>query len=362
MLATSRFWHFSAATFLSCCTLSALAQGILPPSPSERVQLTTQINAQLIVAAKNDHNLAILQGILNQPEDSIDLAKAEVTIEKMIDPTVNEADTLKQLDALAATVRARFPQGDTTDNEIKAGILISTLNDAGPWNGNRPYHYDLDNPLGNAPRDKLLSNYLASRKGNCVSMPVLFVIIGQKLGMPVTLSTAPLHDFAKFKRDNGAWMNIEVTSYGTISDEHYQQQMDITPRALATGIYLQTLTRKESVLVLMDTLMQFYRHHRPADQQLAMTTLAIMTSTKDVQAWLWRGDAYGQMADERFLNKYGSAENIPPAMRNDYMALNENNLLAFQKAEELGWVEETPKHKADYLQSIQKVKATKQGS
>ena len=48
-----------------------------------------------------------------------------------------------------------------------------------------------------------MSHYLATRKGNCVSMPVLFVILGQKLGLPITLAIAPNHVFAKYKRDNG---------------------------------------------------------------------------------------------------------------------------------------------------------------
>jgi len=85
--------------------------------------LTAEVKAQLAAANKKDRNLAILQGILSQPDDSIDLAKAEVAIEKMIDPSVNEVDTLKQLDALAASVRGRFPQGDATDNELKVVLL-----------------------------------------------------------------------------------------------------------------------------------------------------------------------------------------------------------------------------------------------
>lgn len=40
------------------------------------------------------------------------LAKAEVSIERMIDPKVNEKATLKALDNLAQAIRTRFPQPD----------------------------------------------------------------------------------------------------------------------------------------------------------------------------------------------------------------------------------------------------------
>jgi len=332
------------------------------PSPkNERAALVTEVNNQIVAVSKTDRNLVLLQSILAQPEDSIDLAKAEVAIEKMVDPRVNEAVTLNQLDQLAVAIKAKFPQGDATDPEQKALLLISSLKDPGPWNGNKPFLYDLDNPLGKNPEDKLLSTYLTTHKGNCVSMPVLFVVLGQKLGLPVTLSTAPFHAFARLRKDDGTWLNIEVTSYGTISDESYQRQMDITPLAIQKGTYLKTLTRKQSVLVMAGTLMQFYSHHRSPDQQLALTSVVLMTDSSNVDAWIWRGDAYGQMMDDRFIKRYGSVEKIPASKRQGYDILHQNNGDMFRRAEELGWVAETPEHQAQYLEGIKKVKAARRG-
>jgi regulator of sirC expression with transglutaminase-like and TPR domain len=339
-----------------------MAPNVAPSSDSEISMLKAQVATQLATAEKADPNIAKLAQIMDQPDESIDLAKAEVAIEQMIDPSISEAATLHQIDDLAQTVRARFPQGDATDNEVKAGVLISTLNDAGPWNGFHPYHYDLDNPMGTDPKDKLLSYYLRTRKGNCVSMPILFVVLGQKLGLSVALSTAPVHDFAKLRRDNGQWMNVEATSYGTKSDEHYAQELNISPRALASGIYLQTLNHRGDVLVMADTLMEYYHHHRSADQQLGLTTLVLLHDSKDVQAWIWRGDAYGQMIDERYIKRYGSEKNIPPSERGNFAVLNQNNQMMFRRAEMLGWTEPTAEEKAEYLQMVQRVKAQqKQG-
>jgi regulator of sirC expression with transglutaminase-like and TPR domain len=351
--------------------LNALSHGGGAPNTQEMNALLLRMNPPEKVQADNRHsrltdpgvqdgNLAVLHMMLNQPDESIDLAKVEVVVEHMIDPQVNQAETLRQLDALAENARARFPQGDATDTEQKGLILISTMKDPGPWNDNRPFRYDLDNPLGLNVTDKLLSHFLATRLGNCVSMPVMFVILGQKLGLPVTLSTAPLHVFAKFKKDDGQWQNIEVTSYGTISDLHYQQQMEIPPLAMANKLYLQTLTRKQAALVIIEPLVEFYHYTNQAERELTLTAWIVHDYPQDVAALIYRGQAYIQLYDKRY-KQYGRPRNIPPTMRADAEEIGSSINETFARVEALGWVDETPEHKAAYLKSIQQTKARQQG-
>jgi hypothetical protein len=38
-------------------------------------------------------------------------------------------------------------------------------------------------------RDKLISTYLATRRGNCVSMPILVLLVGERMGLDLSLST-----------------------------------------------------------------------------------------------------------------------------------------------------------------------------
>lgn len=66
-------------------------------------------------------NLQELRALLKTPEAQIDLAEAKVTIDHMIDPTIDVPATLKRLDALAAKVRSRFPAG--ASNRAKLDLL-----------------------------------------------------------------------------------------------------------------------------------------------------------------------------------------------------------------------------------------------
>lgn len=317
--------------------------------------------SSLEAASPKDSNLRILRSLLQQPEEQIDLARAEVVIEHMIDPAVDEKATLGLLDAWASKVKARVPQGDATTNEAKVALLVSTLYQSGPWNDFRPFSYDLDDELGLSIPGKLMSHYLASRKGNCVSMPVLFVILGQKLGLPVTLATAPHHVFAKYQRDSGEWLNIEATSGGTKSDSKYQAELGITSKAVASGIYLRPLSRRESLLVLVGTLMQFYEQNRAPEQVMLLTDAALGVDPKNIVALLVRRNAYRRIVYERYAKQYPTPDLMPLSMRDGYMDIYRNQVALARKIENLGWVPETEEHRATYLQSVQQAKAGHQG-
>jgi len=312
-------------------------------------------------AQKQDATLEPLRALLSTPEPQLDLAKAKLTIDHMIDPTIDVPGTLKQLDILAAKIKARFPAGAT--KRAKVDILLSSLYEPGPWNDYRSFSYDLNDPFGKAIRNKLISTYLISRKGNCVSMPILFVILGQKLDLNVTLATAPEHLLVKFGDDEKQqWLNIEATAGGFKFDSSYERETGISPTAIENAIYLRPLSQRESVAIMMSTLMQFYGDQNQQIRRIAVADLALTVDPKDVAAMQAKGAAYYLLIQQRYRSKYSKAEQIPPDKRQDYLNLSRENLLWYAKAEALGWTEPTRTQDANYLKSIQREKAARQGA
>jgi regulator of sirC expression with transglutaminase-like and TPR domain len=191
-------------------------------------------------AASTDPNTATLRRLLAQPEGSIDLARAKVTIDHLADPSVDIEGTLRQLDQWAAKVNARFPVG--ASNKLKMDLLISTLYQPGPWNDHRPFSYDYADPFGKDLKNTLLSTYLATRKGQCVIMPVAFVLLGQRLGLPVTMTTAPYHLIAKYgDEEQGQWTNLEATSGFFRADTMYERTLHISAEATKHNTYLRLI-------------------------------------------------------------------------------------------------------------------------
>lgn len=305
----------------------------------------------------SDPALRAVRSLLAVPEAELDLAKAKLTIDHLIDPQVNVSRTLMQLDAMAAQVKAQLPPG--ANRRAKFVTLMTYLYRPDPSTGQRPFSYDLDDPFGKNINNKLLTTYLTTRKGNCVSMPVLFVILAQKIGLDATLSTAPAHVLAKFRDDDGQMVNVENTSVGTKSDSGYAQDMNITTKALANGIYLQRLSKRESVVIMTNTLMEFYGHQGQQARRIAVADLTLRAYPKNVQAMLQKGSAYYRLLKQRYLDQYPTSAQIPAEQRQDFETLARNHLLWFNRAEALGWREPTQGQDASYRQSIQRAK-TKQ--
>lgn len=191
----------------------------------------------------------------------------------------------------------------------------------GEWNQGKPFTYDLSDPLGKNPKNKQLATYLATRKGNCVSMPILFVILGQRLGLTVALATAPNHLLVKFADDEQQmWLNVEATAGGFKYDSSYQRETGITEASLDNGLYLRPLLPHEGIGAIASTLMEHYGAKKDADALMAVADLA--------------------------LAAYSNAEDLPPELHGELHRLTRENLAWLAKAESIGWTQKTPEQEA----------------
>jgi regulator of sirC expression with transglutaminase-like and TPR domain len=289
-----------------------------------------------------------LWAILRKPDDQIDLARAKLTIDKLVDPSIDVDATLKQIDEMAGAVKA-MPGFDAD----KLEVLRRYIYEAGSWNDNRPFQYDLGDPLGRQIENKLLPTYLASRKGNCVSMPLLFIVLGQRLGLDVTASAAPTHILVKFRSDEFGWINLEATSGAKPArDVWIRQQMPMTEQALADGVYLQPLTKKETIAEMAVVVAENFLQRHEYEQSIAVTDVVLRYYPKAVDTMILKGVAYGRMATARFAGNYPSLDSVPERYRGYFAYLSDNSRAWFAKAEALGWREETRDEKQDYLQKV----------
>lgn len=213
------------------------------------------------------------------------------------------------------------------------------LYDPGPWNWGRPFSYDHADPYGVDLRNKLLGTYLATRRGNCVSMPVLQLLVAERLGLNVSLSTAPLHVFMRYTNPtNGRSIAIEATSGGNPTRENsYHEKMGVTDAQVASGIYLSVLTKRESIAVMASTVVEWLMSKERYAEAIEVADVLLEYYPKDVHAVLSRGSAYGELLRTEFVERYPTPAAIPPALRSRYQLLISRNAAAFQQAEAWGW-------------------------
>lgn len=289
----------------------------------------------LLVPAWASDPLVALKAQFALPNDKVDYATAKLTVDRLIDPGTDTVAVRRELDRWEQAIRSNVPDGANGRQTLDA--LLKTLYQPGPWNGGKPFSYDLDDPLGKKPVNKRLATYLATRKGNCVSMPILVAILGQRLGLTITLSTAPEHVMAMFADDTQqAWMYVEATGGGYKRDESYIRDTGITQTALDNEIYLRPLHPREAVGVMASTLMEHYAREGNGEALMAVADLALAANPKDTVAMIWKANASYLLIQSRYQRKYPNATDIPKDLVPEFQRLSRENLAWFEKAEALG--------------------------
>jgi regulator of sirC expression with transglutaminase-like and TPR domain len=301
--------------------------------------------------------VARIKAILKQPESAMDFAKIKLTIDKMIDPSINVDAGLGQIDNIVFQIRTML--GSNPSNNEKMGALKKYLYEKGPWNGYENFHYDFDDPRGTKISNKLLPNYLASKKGNCVSMPLLFIVLGQRLGLDVTASTAPEHVFVKYTDpDTGITYSLETTS-GAIParDVWLQQQNPMTDESIANGIYLQKLTKRETVAVMATTLSENFSDKREPEKMIAIADAVLPYYPKNVSLILAKGSAYSRLIRRNYISKYPMPKDIPVEERPYFQHLSKESEFWYAKAEALGWRQPDKAQESRYMQVLNRAKS-----
>src|SRR6266850_5026427 len=92
-----------------------------------------------------------------------------------------------------------------------------------------------------------LAGLLHTRRGTCVSMPLVYLVIGQRLGLPVHLVTLGKHYFIRWE-EPGYRMNIETTAVEKITmtpDDSVYLDIEGMTRDRLTGSQMRNLTKRE---------------------------------------------------------------------------------------------------------------------
>jgi hypothetical protein len=127
-----------------------------------------------------------------------------------------------------------------------------------------PFRYDFDDIFGSQFWENMfVSKLLATRKGNCHSLPYLYKMICEAYKIPCHLALAPNHIYIKHRAEKGGWYNTELTSASFPIDAWLMASGYISLQAVQNGIYLDTLSEKESIALCVLDLAQGYDHKYP---------------------------------------------------------------------------------------------------
>lgn len=278
----------------------------------------------------------LVRSAISAPDNELNYEQAKLLFDRIISSDLDENAVTTEVDRLSIAA-TRIAADGTDIDKLKA--VRQVIYDEGAWNGSRPFTYDHADPYGVDLNSKLLATYLDTRKGNCVSMPILHLIVAERLGLNVSLSTAPLHVFVRYTNPtNGRSLAIEATSGGNPTREiWYHERMGVTDQQVNNGIYLGVLTKRETIAVMASTVTEWLMSQGRYEEAIEVANVLLEYYPKDIHAVLSRGSAYGELMRTEFVERFPTPAAIPPSLRPRYQMLATQNAADFQQAEAWGW-------------------------
>lgn len=213
---------------------------------------------KLAVECEHDPTIDELVAMTNDELASIDPVIISLVVAKGIPSfaDLRTQDYVQAVDAWAAQIRNdtnrhsyRFNQDPSAFNNSMADFKISWL--ASDINSLFQVDYDVLDFDFSDPSNLFLNGIVDRRRGTCVSMPMLYVAIGWRLGYPIKLVPVPTHIFARWD-DGKERINIEATGYGaSYTDSHYEQEFFVSQQCKQRGGELASLTPRETLAMLI---------------------------------------------------------------------------------------------------------------
>ena len=264
-----------------------------------------------------------IKTILSLPDDQIDAGVAAITFAKEIYPNIDKEAYIARFNDevnVAKTTIDQFGKYDPIS-------IIQALNTY--FHFKFAAKYDLS-PNGRNNKDNyFLTGMMDRHMGQCMTMPMFYMAIAQRLGYPVFTVQAPEHTFVRYvdPRLPGGFQNIEVSGQGItlLSDAGYIHWLNINQQGIKSGAYLRTLTRRQWLGILLLQNGVVFSHEGRDDRAILYFKKAHELDPQDPY--------YPKNLATEYHTKSKQAKT--PATADRFLTMSQQQ---FELAYEMGWV------------------------
>ena len=206
--------------------------------------------------------------LVSGDDDHISLAEAALTIARIEYPDLAFGPSVGMLDEFAARVQAQLPRLPDTRQTISA-INFVLFDEAG-FRGNREDYYD--------PRNSFLNDVLDRRTGIPITLALVYMEVGRRIGFPLFGVGMPGHFLLKHYDPDGNELLIDAFDSGRILgaedcqqrlDHIYSGQLSLQPE------FLVPVTRRQMLTRMLNNLRGIYLSSRNLKRALAVVDLLL---------------------------------------------------------------------------------------
>jgi regulator of sirC expression with transglutaminase-like and TPR domain len=197
---------------------------------------------------ENDFESMTIFDYLNRSDDQLSITMAALILSKEYNPSIKFETYIKFVDGIADKVR--YYVGVRTDPDYRIAAINTAIY------RDYKFSYDKSDYMGTKAINHFLSSVIDRRQGVCSTLPLVYLVVAERLNYPIYAVNAPAHTFCRYvtkdmyKQDG--YINIEATSGGSpMPDVEFIDEFKISKQAYQSGVYLRTLTKREYVGYLL---------------------------------------------------------------------------------------------------------------
>ncbi len=263
-----------------------------------------------------------------------------IRAQDQLDYDMNDIESVRSYAALFRTLT------DTISFNISDQILVS-----------QPYSYDFNDIFGTEDWSNMfVTKLLATNKGNCHSLPYLYKILAEELGETAHLSLAPNHIYIKHYSKKTGWYNTELTSASFPIDAWLMASGYIHLDAIRNGIYMDTLSQKESLaLTLIDLAKGYERKFGVLDGKFILTAVdkALDVDPNFINALLLKAETQKKLFENEMLIRSMDNPNDLIEQSEEYRKLFLEMQNIYVKIHQLGYRQMPEEMYLDWLTTLQ---------
>jgi len=220
-----------------------------------------------------------IEQVLRLPPDQIDIGIATLIVSESWSDMVEGRRFQQQLDDIANEIRSRLAARNLPMGVAAIPVINSYLFDEMKFK-------TIDK--ADDPYDLFLHSVMTRRQGYCLSLSILYLAIGERLGLPLYGVVVPGHFFVRYD-DGQQQFNIETTGKGsTPPDDFYIQKFNVPENT----IYMTDLNKRQSLGCFFNNLGNVYSDTGNVDQAIAALQWAVYINPSLAESRLNLGNMY----------------------------------------------------------------------
>lgn len=226
------------------------------------------------------------QQLVAQPDEAIDLATGALLIAKHVYPDLDLGAQLARLDAMGATLRQRLEAADAIPERLVA--LNRFLFEELGFGPNTNDYYD--------PRNSFLNDVLDRRVGIPITLSVVYIEIGRRVGLPLQGVSFPGHFLVKCRLAQGLVVVDPFCAGISLTLQDLQQRLrdargGEVSRAIVAGM-LVAAKRREILARMLRNLKSIYLAKQDYLHALPLQHWLVLAAPSDAAELRDRGMTY----------------------------------------------------------------------